>query len=199
MIGYIRGTVEELGTDHVIIDCNNVGIKIFVPSDYPYGRLNPGDEVKLHTHMSVREDDISLFGFLTKDDLKAYEMLLTVNGVGPKAAMGLLSSMDADSLKLAIMTDDAAAISKAPGIGKKTAQKIILDLKDKFSMEDLTSVKAVTGIPAEDTGYSSDAVSALIALGYSSSEALRAVRLASSETGSDDPEVLLKAALKKLF
>lgn len=199
MIGYIKGTVEDLNPDSVIVECGNVGFLIYVPSNYPYGKLNPGDETKLYTHMSVREDDISLFGFLTKDDLNAYELLLGVSGVGPKAAMGILSSMDADSLRLAVLTDDSASIARAQGIGKKTAQKIILELKDKFSLEDLKSVKAVTGEDVADKSYSSDAVAALVALGYSNSESLKAVRQASAETGSEDPEVLLKAALKKLF
>ena len=199
MIGYIKGTAEELNSDSVIVECQNVGFLIYVPGNYPYGKINPGDEVKLYTHMSVREDDISLFGFLTKEDLNTYELLLGVSGVGPKAAMGILSAMDADSLRLAVLTDDAASIARSPGIGKKTAQKIILELKDKLSLEDLQSVQSVTKESLKETDFSSDAAAALVALGYSNSESLKAVRKAAAETGSDDPEVLLKAALKKLF
>lgn len=199
MIGYIKGTVEDLSEDSVIIECNSVGFEVNVPANYPYSKLNPGDEVKLYTYMSVREDDISLFGFLTKDDRKTYELLLGVSGVGPKAALGVLSHLDTDGLRLAILTDDPATIAKAPGIGKKTAQKIILELKDKFSLEDLASVRSVTeAIPAE-TMAENDAVAALIALGYSGGESLKAVRKAASQTGSEDSEVLLKAALKLLF
>ena len=199
MIGYIKGTVEDVGEDSIILECSNVGFEINVPANYPYSRLNPGDDVKLYTYMSVREDDISLFGFLTKEDRKTYELLLGVSGVGPKAALGVLSHLDTDGLRLAVLTDDAGTIAKAPGIGKKTAQKIILELKDKFSLEDLTSVKEVTGAQSMDAAAENDAVAALIALGYSGGEALKAVRKAASQTGSEDSEILLKAALKLLF
>lgn len=199
MIGYIKGTVEELNTDSVIVECGNVGFLIYVPSNYPHERLHIGDEVKLYTHMSVKEDDISLFGFSGRDDLETYELLLGVSGVGPKAALGVLSHMDPDTLKLAILSDDPSSIAKAPGIGKKTAQKIILELKDKFTIDDLVPPESGAAETVADSGALADAVQALVALGYSNSEALKAVRKASAETGSSDTEVLLKAALKKLF
>lgn len=199
MIGYIKGTIEELNIDSVILECNNMGFLIYVPSSYPHERLHIGDEVKLYTHMSVKEDDISLFGFTSRDDLETYELLLGVGGVGPKAALGVLSHMDPDSLKLAVLSDDASSIAKAQGIGKKTAQKIILELKDKFSIDDVVSVKSETEAGIADSAAVPDAVQALVALGYTNSEALKAVRKAAADTGSEETEVLLKAALKNLF
>lgn len=199
MIGYIKGTVEELNTDSVIVECSSMGFLIYVPSNYPHERLHIGDEVKLYTHMSVKEDDISLFGFTGREDLEMYELLLGVGGVGPKAALGVLSHLDPDSLKLAILSDDASSIAKAQGIGKKTAQKIILELKDKFSIDDIVAVKTEDAAGFADNAAVPDAVQALVALGYTNSEALKAVRKAASDTGSDETEVLLKAALKNLF
>lgn len=200
MIGYIRGTIEEIGEDSIIVECSRIGFLIHVPMNRAFTGLRIGEEVKIHTYMSVREDDISLYGFLTKDDLEAYKLLLLVSGVGPKAALGVLSQMDADTLRVAVLTEDTAAIAKAPGLGKKTAQKIILELKDKFHLEDIASIREVTGESApENDEAAQDAVQALVALGYSGSEALKAVRKAAAEIRSDDPEALLKAALKQLF
>jgi len=200
MIGYIKGTVEELNTDSVILESNNMGFLINVPANYPHERLHIGDEVKLYTHMSVKEDDISLFGFIGRDDLETYELLLGVSGVGPKAALGVLSHMDPNRLKLAILSDDPSSIAKAPGIGKKTAQKIILELKDKFTIDDISATGGSDSFESfAENAAMPDAVQALVALGYSNPEALKAVRKAAADTGSSDTEVLLKAALKNLF
>lgn len=201
MIGLVSGTVAEIDGDLVTVECGPVGINVVVPSDYPYAKFGIGDEVRLYTHMSVREDDISLFGFLSREDKKAYELLLTVSGVGPRAGMGILSQMDAAALQLAVLTDDAASIAKAPGIGKKTAQKIILELKDKFSLTEAfesklagSSQAAVQSVSAEQDEIRKEAVEALTALGYNSTEALRAV---SSVPEASDVESLLKAALRR--
>ena len=142
-----------------------------------------------------------LYGFLTADDLRLFELLLGVNGVGPKAGLGILSALSADELRFAVLSDDAAAIAKAPGIGKKTAQKLILELKDKLSLEDAFEKKL-----AHDQGLdapaamdeSSEAVMALTALGYPSSDALRAVRAVEGHE-TMEVEQLLKAALKNLL
>ena len=148
----------------------------------------------------MREDAISLFGFLTKDDLMMYKLLITVNGVGPKAGLAILSVMDADSIRLAVLSQDAKAISKAPGIGAKTAQRIILDLKDKVSMEDTLITqqsKAAQAVSAGGSQIRTEAVEALTALGYAPSDALRAVKAVEAE--DMNVEELLKAALKHLF
>lgn len=148
----------------------------------------------------MKEDALQLFGFLTRDDLSVFKLLLTVNGIGPKAALGILSGLTADELRFAILGDDVATLSKAPGIGKKTAQKVILELKDKLSLEDAFEQKLSRN--ADETSKSgtaeNDAVAALTALGYSAAEALGAVRKVEL-TEDMDTEMILKAALKHMF
>ena len=136
MIAYLIGKLADVETDTIVIETGHIGYNVKVPSSVISQLPGIGEEIKIYTYTSVREDAISLFGFLTKDDLMMYKLLITVNGVGPKAGLAILSVMDADSIRLAVLSQDAKAISKAPGIGAKTAQRIILDLKDKVSMED---------------------------------------------------------------
>lgn len=202
MIGYIRGIVEEVEADRVIVENGGIGYEIFVPSSVHDAGLREGEERKIYTYLNVREDALQLFGFLNKDDLQTYRLLLGVNGIGPKAALGILSSMSADTLRFAILSDDAAAIAKAPGIGKKTAQKLILELKDKFSLEEAFERKLQNNAqPAESSGSDTapnEAVQALVALGYSGTEALQAVKKVPDADGMDTEEIL-KAALKYLF
>ena len=163
--------------------------------------IRMGEDVKVHTYFSVREDTMKLYGFRAKDDLQMFKLLLGVNGVGPKAALGVLAGITADELRFAILSDDVKTLSKAPGIGKKTAQKLILELKDKMKLEDAFELKLVheQERAAVGAGEVSDgrqeAVEALVALGYSSADALRAVRKV-TDVPPDDVEGLLKAALK---
>jgi len=200
MIGYIKGTVEYMDAERIILEANNVGFRILVPQSYQGVRVHLGDEVQIFTFMSVREDDITLFGFLTQEELEVYKLLLTVSGIGPKAALGVLSYLEPDALRLAVLTDDDKTIAKAPGIGKKTAQKIILELKDKFDLEDVIKQESETfTVETTDTEAISDAVQALVSLGYSNSDSLKAVRKAASSGEGHDSESLLKAALKLLF
>ena len=160
-----------------------------------------GEEYKIHTYFQVREDAMVLFGFLQKDDLSMFRLLLGVNGIGPKGALGVLSGLSADELRFAILADDAKTVSKAPGIGKKTAQKLILELRDKLSLEEAFEQKLsheTAGIVVSSDGMTDakrEAVEALTALGYSSTEAYAAVR---SVAGVDleNVEEILKAALK---
>ncbi|MEE0954518.1 MAG: Holliday junction branch migration protein RuvA [Eubacterium sp.] len=205
MIGYIKGIVDEIRESMLVLDHNGMGFQIFMPAGNLMNDLQTGDQVKVYTYLSVREDAMQLFGFLTKDDEEIFELLLGVSGIGPKGALGILSAMSADELRFAVLADDAGAISKAPGIGKKTAQKLILELKDKFALDDAFEKKLAhsTGTDhssACEKGGSAekDAIDALVALGYSSSEAMRAVRKADPD-GSLDSESILKAALKFLF
>lgn len=202
MIAFIIGTVVDLDENKLIIEHQDMGFQVFVPSAVT-NRVSVGDRAKIYTHMSVKEDDISLYGFLSQDDLKMYRMLLNVNGIGPKAALGVLSALSADELRFAVLADDAAAIAKAPGIGKKTAQKLILELKDKLNLEDAFEQKLINNQaqdmnPSADYGEaSSEAVQALAALGYSATDALRAVK--QIENVQDmTVEQILKAALKRL-
>lgn len=202
MLAYIKGIVASCGQDHIVLDNHGIGYQIFVPSSLPE-QLSVGDEVKIYTYFAVREDAVCLYGFQTKDELELYKMLLTVSGIGPKGAMGLLSVMSADDIRFAVLSDDAGAIAKAPGIGKKTAQKVIIELKDRLSLEDAFEKKADhTARDSEDNsqnGAQSEAVMALAALGYSNSEALKAVRKAASEHGEASTQDLIKAALKELY
>lgn len=201
MINYIIGEIAEIDENRIVVEVNSMGFQIFVPATV-VNRISVGSKTKIYTYMSVKEDDISLYGFLTQDDLKTYKLLLGVNGIGPKAALGVLSALSADELRFAVLSDDAAAISKAPGIGKKTAQKLILELKDKLSLEDafeqkLSHQAVAAGPSTVHTDAASEAIQALVALGYSSSEALRAVK--SIEHAADmSVEQILKASLKNL-
>lgn len=201
MIAFIIGNVVELEENSVVLEHQGMGFFAYVPSSVS-NRLSYGEQIKLYTYMSVREDDISLYGFLSQDDLKTFRLLLNVNGIGPKAALGVLSALSADELRFAVLSDDVASISKAPGVGKKTAQKMILELKDKFHLEDAFEQKLSNKhmeTVGSDTNQASvsEAVQALSALGYSSSEALRAVK---QIDGKDHMTVeqILKAALKFL-
>lgn len=204
MIGYIKGTIEDMEADCIYLDKDGMGFRILMAGSC-LDRVRIGDSVKVFTYMNVKEDAITLFGFLSKDDLHIFKLLLGVNGVGPKAALGILSALTPDTLRFAVLSDDVAAISKAPGIGKKTAQKLILELKDKFSLEEafekkLASVEAqeapVSG--GADKEAESDAIQALVALGYSATEALQAVKKVGAD-GSMDSEAILKQALKYIF
>ncbi len=199
MYAYIKGTVAAVDESHVILDNHDIGYLIYVPASVSE-QLSVGDEVKLHTYFAVREDAMQLFGFLSRDDLEVYQLLLGVSGIGPKGALGVLSVMDADELRFAVLSDDAAAISKAPGIGKKTAQKVIIELKDKLNLEDAFEQKAAhTEAASVKNSPQSEAVLALAALGYSNSEAMKAVKSVAGDHEHADVEELIKAALKELF
>ena len=207
MFGFIKGYIDEIASDYVVVDNHGVGWQIFVPASVLNRGVNPGDEVKLYTYLSVSENAMALYGFFTRDDLAVFKMLLNVSGIGPKGALGVLSALSADDLRFAVLADDAAAISKAPGIGKKTAQKLILELKDKFRLDEAFEKKfsheqeqaaASAAAAAGVQNAEADAVSALVALGYSGTEALQAVRKVGADE-SMDSEAILKAALRFIF
>lgn len=200
MYAYIKGKIEDIAADRVVIEANNIGYNVFVPSGVIAAVGYTGREVKLYTYLNVKEDAFTLFGFLTKEDLELFKLLITVNGIGPKGAMGILGALPADDLRFAIMSGDSKTISSAPGIGAKTAQKIIIELKDKLKTVDF--VKAVnpgdigSDIPS-DGDIVSEAVLALTSLGYGQAEALKAIRQCASEN-MDSVEQLIKEALKKM-
>ena len=201
MFAYIRGTVAALESDSVILDHQGIGYRIYVPSAI-LAELSVGEERKLHTYFAVREDAMQLYGFLTADDLELFRLLIGVSGIGPKGALGILGVMSGDELRFAVLSEDAAGLSKAPGIGKKTAQKVIIELKDKLDLMDAFEKKAAhtaVGAAAQENSAQSDAIMALTALGYSSTEAMRAVRTAAAEEESEDAEALIRAALKLLY
>jgi len=200
MIRYIRGTVTDMEENCIILENCGVGYRIFMSASAMGGHVRVGDEMKIHTYMNVREDAMLLYGFLTREDLRLFELLIGVNGVGPKVGLGILSALSADELRFAILSDDAAAIARAPGIGKKTAQKLILELKDKLNLEDAFGRRQETASPVDSfqAGDSvQEAVMALTALGYPGTEALRAVKAVEGREAMDTEQVL-KAALKHL-
>lgn len=203
MIAYLKGEVVEIEEEKLILECGNIGYNISMPASALDGTLRPGQEVKIHTHLHVREDAMQLYGFLTRDDLKMFRMLLGVSGIGPKAALGILSGLSADELRFAVLSDDVKTISRAPGVGKKTAQKMILELKDKLDLQEAFDTKTMHVQEAfqTETGdlvdAKKEAVQALTALGYSGSEALRAVKQV-DVTSHMNVEEILKLALKKM-
>ena len=203
MIGYVKGILEEADDQCIIVDNHGIGYRIFVPGSVFSGAIPIGQEVKIYTYLNVKEDAMQLYGFATRDDLRVFKLLLGVNGIGPKAGLGILSALSADDLRFAVLADDAAAIAKAPGIGKKTAQKLILELKDKLDLEDAFEQKlanqSAARIPeTEGDNQLQEAVQALVALGYPNTDALRAVKkVEGAETM--DVETLLKAALTKMI
>lgn len=200
MIGYIKGEVAGIYDGSIVLECNGIGYNIFMPQSALDAISGLSEEIKVYTYLSVREDAMWLYGFLTKDDLDFFKLLIQVNGIGPKGALGILSVMSVDDLRFAILSSDAKTIAKSPGVGAKTAQRIIIDLKDKINMEEVLEQK-LEGTPASEgdvSGIRSEACEALTALGYSRTDALRAVR-AVEVTDSDDVEFVLKSALKHLI
>ncbi|NDL68439.1 Holliday junction branch migration protein RuvA [Anaerotalea alkaliphila] len=193
MIAYIKGILEAVEEDSILLERGGVGFEVKVPASVRQGLPSLGEPVRVHTYLYVREDILQLYGFLTKDDLEVFKKLLTVGGIGPKGALGILSSITPDDLRFAVFTEDVDAISKAPGIGKKTAAKLILELRDKFPQKAFPQGEAA-GTPAEGD-LRGEAVAALVSLGYSASEASQAVRQAA---GAETLEELVKASLKQL-
>jgi Holliday junction DNA helicase RuvA len=188
MIAGIKGTIEAIGNNFVIIDVGGVSFQIFLPTSTLSHLGAIGQQVRLHTHLHVREDNLTLYGFGSSRELALFETVTTVKGIGPKLGLALLSAMDVDQLTSAIAAGDAALITGVPGIGKKTSERIVLELKDKVSSQWMAS----QGI--QNVQDSSDLMEALLSLGYSASEAAKAV--ASLPNSVDDLEERLKLALK---
>ena len=200
MISYIKGILEDMSPGMVVVDNHGIGYQMMVPMR---GESFPkiGQEIKIYTHMHVREDDVSLFGFLSKEEKEAFELLIGVNGIGPKVGLSVLSTLSVYELKMAVISEDVKTISKTPGLGPKGAKKLILELKDKLSFEALEE----DGVGAEIFDTSADSsdsvmitIEGLVSLGYSKSEAAIAVNKV--EDAKDlTPEELLKKALKNIM
>lgn len=200
MIGLLKGTVEAIYEDRVLVDVNGIGFNVNMPLSQIERVGAKGSEVKVYTYLSVREDAMQLFGFNTADSLDLFKLLIQVNGIGPKGALGLLASMTTDDLRFAIMSGDSKTLSKAPGIGAKTAQRIIIDLKDKVSVRDMLNNYSVNNMSPEATEPGSaraEAIEALTALGYSNTDALRAVKGCGADDDADT-ETIIKMAFKML-
>lgn len=202
MYSYIKGQLTEiLGEDWIVVENNEIGYNIRVSSQVLEYLPSIGEDVKIYTYLYVREDAYVLYGFLTRDDLNVFKLLLGVNGIGPKAALAILSVLSTDDLRFAVLSDDAKTIAKAPGVGGKTAQRVIIELKDKMSLADAFEQKLEhnqnISIKNTTTGKKNEAVEALVSLGYSATEALKV--LGKIEISEDSTvEAILKEALKSM-
>jgi Holliday junction DNA helicase RuvA len=203
MVAYVKGKLAETGQDHIVLDIGNMGINIRV-SDGFLTELPPvGTDMKVHTYTYVKEDAFLLYGFATREELELFQMMITVNGIGPKGALAILSIMSATDLRFAIFSSDVKAISRANGIGKKTAERLILDLRDKIDIEQ-TLQDGLEEIAAPVKGANElgqnrkDAIDALVALGYGMTEAAKAVKQV-DVSGDPTADEILKASLKYLL
>lgn len=206
MFYYIEGKLAHLDFGFAVIDAGGVGYKLTITqttyeSMPPHRSVTEAPTVKLYTYMAIRENDMELFGFASEEELQAFELLITVSGVGPKAAVSILSVFTPERLSVAVCNEDTKAISKANGIGAKTAARIVLELKDKISK----SLASDTPLPSQDTGIQtssagssnlSDAQSALMVLGYTKSEILAAIR--QIDIAGKDTNDIIRLALKHL-
>lgn len=193
MIAYIRGIVTEKNINTIVVECSGIGYDIFA-TGRDIDKLSKGSEVLIHTYLRISEDAHTLYGFLNKDDIDMFKKLIGVNGVGPKAALSIMSTLSGFDLKMAIVSEDHKAISAAVGVGVKIAKKIILELKEKVDIDGIASIKVNN---MEGSSVATEAVEALVSLGYSSSEAYKAVRESEIKDG-DTIEDVLKLALKKM-
>lgn len=204
MISFVKGKLVYIYENTIIVENNGIGYEIFVPMSVIGNMPQIGSEVMIYTYMNVREDALQLFGFLDRDTLEVFKLLITVSGIGPKGAIGVLGTLSADDIRYAVMAEDVKTIAKAPGIGAKTASKVVIELKDKLKMRDVapdikSEIDGQQSIFEDNSKQAvSDAIEALAALGYSATEATKAVRKA--DTGEDTTvEELLKQSLKYLY
>ena len=202
MIAYVKGIIEDITEDNVIVDMNGFGINVRISADTASRLPGIGEEAKLYTYTCVREDAFLLYGFLSRNDLEIFKKCITVSGIGPKGALSILSVMDADTLRFAIISGDTKAISKAPGIGARTAERLILELKDKVKIDDAMIDREISLTSASntisDSAQKTEAVEALVSLGYGRTESIKAVNAIEGIENMDSGAVL-KAALKKMF
>ena len=206
MIAYVNGIIEYIEEGLCVVDVGGIGMNVFISGSTMDRMPGIGEAVKLYTYTSVKEDSFTLYGFLSRDELSLFTMLITVNGIGPKGGLSILSVMTPDDLRFAIMAGDSKSISAAPGIGKKTAERITLELRDKIKVSEddmLGNRAAVTmdDLSGDASSARDEAVAALVALGYNSTDAMKAVRkvLKADESAASDTEVLLKLALKEMY
>lgn len=202
MYSYIKGTLEEVSEDLIVVENNGIGYNIRISARMLDALPARGEQVKIYTYLYVKEDVFSLFGFPSRDELEMFKLLINVSGIGPKGGLAVLSVLSANDLRFAIVAEDAKTISKAPGIGSKTAKRLIIELKDKIDLE----AAIETGFEEMETpaagGNSNnrirkEASEALVALGYSATEASK-VLSGIEITEVDDVESVLKAALKNM-
>ncbi len=205
LIAYVNGILESIEEGNAVIDVGGVGINVNISGSTMDRMPGIGESVKLYTYTNVKEDSFSLFGFLSRDELSLFKMLITVTGIGPKGGLSILSVMTPDDLRFAIMSGDSRSIAKAPGVGKKTAERITLELRDKIKVSE-DDMLGGSGVVSDDfdgdaSSARDEAVAALVALGYNSTDSMKAVRkvLKADESAAGDTEKLLKLALKEMF
>jgi len=200
MLAFVKGRLIETGADYVVLDNQGIGYLIYTPLSVLENLPPIGQDIKIYTYMYVREDQLTLYGFLTRDDLEIFKLLIGVSGIGPKGALGLLSRISPNEFRFAVMSGDAKTIAKAPGIGPKTAQKLIIELKDKLKLEDMFEENPEADADVSHGGSSAEkeTIMALVALGYSETEAFRAVQKVDASPDMDS-ETLLKLALKQML
>ncbi len=201
MFSYIKGTLEYKGEDYIVIENGNIGYEIKTSGSVINRLTQMHEMVTVYTYLYVREDEMTLYGFLKKDELSVFELLIGISGVGPKAALSVLTALNVEELHMAVLSEDSKAISRANGIGSKTAQRIIIELKDKLKLEDIYGELPFESPDANVTDSDMDAVKeaamALTSLGYSNAEALRAIKKVENYKEMNVEE-LLKAALKRI-
>lgn len=200
MFSYIKGVLAEKNDGSIVVECGGIGYMLFISGQFAMILPATGAAVKVYTYMYIREDELSLYGFADNAELETFKLLISINGIGPKAALSVLSAMSVSELQFAVVTDDVKSITKANGVGTKGAQRIIMELKDKMKMEDLISSaydRQVTEA-APSSSVTNEVILALTSLGYSGSEAAAAIK---KVKGAEDmsTEQLLSAALKKIM
>lgn len=205
MFSYIKGELAEITEDSIVVEAGGIGYGIAVPGALLDSLPPVGTQVKVYTHLYVKDDLVALYGFFTKEDLRIFRLLLGVSGIGPKGALGILSAIPPDELRFAVLSGDVKSISRAPGIGTKTAQRLIIELKDRLDIQEAFEIQAaheaagaVSGRKGSDEDQRSEAVQALAALGYSLSDATRAVRKVENAKELSAEEII-KEALKNLL
>lgn len=201
MIGYISGELISISKDNIILEQNGIGYEIMLTASGLTNLPRIASTVKVYTYLHVREDILALYGFLTCDELNVFKLLITVSGIGPKGAMGILSSLSPDDLRFAVLAEDVKEITKAPGVGVKTAKKLILELKDKFKIDESFEARLIKGENESSPSLGrikNETIEALLVLGYSRTEASNALK---NITINDDTSVeeILKQSLKYLL
>lgn len=200
MISYVKGILEDITEDSVVLENNGIGYEIKVTGRMLLALPKRGSEMKIYTYLYVREDAIGLFGFSTREELQTFQLLIAISGIGPKAGLAILSTLSVEELRFAVLSQDIKTISKTPGIGKKSAERLIIELKDKMKLEDSLhwEEEPMEEMQGNREESKAEATLALVSLGYSNADALRAIQ-AVEGSESMDTETLLKYALKKLM
>ena len=198
MIAFLRGRPVTTGPDHVVLDVGGIGYKVFVPTSVIGKLADPQVEVTIHTYLHVREDALQLFGFLEDADRGIFELLIQVSGIGPKVALAVLSSTTTPAFVQAVINEQVNLLTQIPGVGKKTAQRVIVELKDKFGKMDVAADAGIPGTAVESYNITGDALQALVALGYNPVEAKRVLGRVTSANKDIELEETVRLALKEL-